>query len=165
MGYEIADFIALNSNENKVIFIHCKHKESNLSGSAFQDICGQANKNIEYIMRTNINDLDFWDNHIKHWKEEWSISKDKKEYQADRCIKGNVEEFANEYKRIIQNPKSTKEVWLVNSGLSKSKLENELLKPVTKKQEEQLPQLMWLIHTTLDSLSQAGSAMKVFCKE
>lgn len=165
LGYEISDFIALNSKENKVIFIHCKYKESNLSASAFQDICGQANKNIEYIMRTNINELNFWDNHIKHWEEKWSISENNKTYQANRCIKGNIGDFVNEYKRIIQNSNSTKEVWLVNSGLSKRELEKELRKPLNKKQAEQLPQLMWLIHTTMDSLSQAGSEMKIFCKE
>ena len=42
MGTEIADFIGIDSNNNKIIYIHCKHSAKKLSASTFQDVCGQA---------------------------------------------------------------------------------------------------------------------------
>ena len=160
---EIADFIALNTIESKIIFIHCKHGDGLISASAFQDVCGQAVKNIEYAITMNPETLRYFNNHVILWKEKWSLKKEKagKAYKTDRCIKGDVDAFVKEYKRLLQNPNATKEVWLVTSGLSKEALKKELLK---KKQAEQFQQLMFILHSTQDSLSQAGVTMKIICK-
>jgi hypothetical protein len=48
LGYEWADFIAVNSVSSPptVSFYHAKHGEESLSASAFQDSVGQAIKNL-----------------------------------------------------------------------------------------------------------------------
>ncbi|VTQ54864.1 DEAD/DEAH box helicase [Clostridium perfringens] len=44
---EIADFIAIDEKRKKIVLIHCKNKKfSGVSASSFQDVCGQAQKNI-----------------------------------------------------------------------------------------------------------------------
>lgn len=162
LNYEIADFIALSTAEKKIILIHCKYGNERLSASAFQDVCGQAVKNIEYLISTTPETLTHLQKHISIWKSEWSLSKDKKVYSTERCVKGDADGFVVEYKKILQDANALKEVWLVTSGLSKSALQVELLKK--DNQVEQFHQLMFILHSTQDSLSQAGVAMKIFCK-
>lgn len=43
----------------------------------------------------------------------------------------------------MQNPNSSKEVWLVTNGLSKNQLKKELLK---KKPREQISQLLYILN-------------------
>jgi DNA or RNA helicases of superfamily II len=162
LGCEIADFIALNTTEKKVYFIHCKDKKSNISASAFQDVCGQAIKNVEYILKSNPESQEFIKEHYSRWKEKWKLSYDKNQYLADRHIKGDVKLFLKEYKKIMQNPNSSKEVWLVTNGLSKNQLKKELLK---KKPQEQISQLLYILNLTQDNLSQVGALLRIFCKE
>lgn len=164
LGNEIADFIALSTSEKKVIFIHCKAGSSNISASAFQDVCGQAIKNVEYILTSNPENQQFIKAHYQRWKGKWKLKRknDSNSYQADRNIKGDVKTFISEYKKIMQNVNSTKEVWLVTNGMSKSELKTELLK---KKPSEQIPQLLYILNLTQDNLSQVGARMKILCKE
>lgn len=62
----------------------------------------------------------------------------------------------------MQNPNSSKEVWLVTNGLSKNQLKKELLK---KKPREQISQLLYILNLTQDNLSQVGALLRIFCKE
>ena len=48
LGKEWADHISIS--ENKIQFIHSKYKDVNYSASAFQDIVGQALKNLGNLM-------------------------------------------------------------------------------------------------------------------
>ncbi|WP_395546898.1 MULTISPECIES: DEAD/DEAH box helicase [unclassified Lacrimispora] len=160
MGCEIADFIALSTIQSKVVLIHCKDKKSQISASAFQDVCGQAIKNVEYLLTTNPEKLPYVVTRNNKWNEKW-VSENEL-YKTDRMIKGTVENFLDEYKKIMQKPYSQKEVWIVTTGLSKSKLKDELMK---EKPKEQIPQLLYILGLTQDNLAQVEAHMKIFCKE
>jgi len=162
---EVSDFIALNTTDKKLIFIHCKHGESALSASAFQDICGQAVKNLEYAITTNPVNLPYFQTHVERWEKKWTGTKDKKQYTTNRLVKGDsVDEFVNNYDKLASDVNCKREIWLVTSGLSKSKLEQELLKPNDETQVEQFKQLMFILHSTQESISQAGAQLKIICK-
>lgn len=166
---EISDFIALSTSKNTSYFIHCKFKIKGLSASAFQDVCGQASKNIHYIMTTDFDSLDYFGTHAARWSKKWNYT----DWSIDRCVKGNVDDFVESLKKIVTSPTSKKEIWLVQSGLSKSDLKRELEKvPSTKKkntsktqQTEELPQLIWLLQSTQDYAKQVNAEVKVYCQE
>ena len=160
---EIADFIAIDTSDMKLIFIHCKFNKSNLSASAFQDVCGQAIKNLEYILTTNPNNQEYLNKHVNLWRNDWKLSHAKKEYSCARNIIGDLEEFISLYKNMMGNPMIKKEICLVTSGLSKGALEKEMRKKA--KHEEQYHQLMYLLQSTQDTFAQAGATMKIVCKE
>lgn len=172
---EIADFIAIDELNSRVILIHCKHKkDARKSASSFQDLCGQAVKNVAYIMKNSIDSMSP-QNHYLRWEEKW---KDSKTYNKDKAnekkveietnrIRHSAEEVSGEqlwekYKRILKKPDSTTEVWLVMGGLSREDLKNQLIKA---RPEEQIPQLMWLLYSTQETISQYGGILKIFCKE
>jgi superfamily II DNA or RNA helicase len=168
---EIADFIAIDEQNQKVIVVHCKHKESIKSASAFQDLCGQAVKNIGYLIKNNVDLMDLT-NHIKLWDNEWNnykkYGKGKSlktvRIKTKRIIKGNItgEAFWEKYKSIIKSPDSKTEVWLVMDGLSRNVLKQQLEKD---KPEEQISQLMWILYCTQEIISEVGGVLKVFCRE
>lgn len=160
MGCEIADFIALSSSQSKVILIHCKDKKSQISASGFQDVCGQAIKNVEYLLTTNPEKLPYLVTRKNKWNDEWCIENGL--YKTDRIIKGTIDSFLDEYKKIMKRSYSQKEVWLVTTGLSKSKFKEEIMKV---KPKEQIPQLLYILGLTQDNLAQVEAHMKIFCKE
>ncbi len=166
MGTEIADFIAMESTNDKIIYIHCKYDDSNLSASTFQDVCGQAMKNIRYIINTAKIDNPYLDDRKIKWSKMWPYyGKDVKKIEkgmVNRCVKGgNADEIYNQYFKMLMNPETTYEVWIVHNGLSYDKLCDELISK--NKQVEQLPQLIWLLQSTQDYLSEAGATLKIFC--
>ena len=172
---EIADFIAISEADKKIVLIHCKHKGSKYSASAFQDVCGQAQKNVFYLVKNNISNFHFVDVHKSRWNSNWKSqkpkvysSKGRKKLSLNiehaRIVKGSItgEEFWEKYKEILADVDAKLEVWLFTSGLSKSALESELRKPIP---QEQITPLMWLLLATDDVVSQVGATLKIFCKE
>ncbi|MFQ9978070.1 DEAD/DEAH box helicase [Clostridium cadaveris] len=169
---EIADFIAIDEIKNKIVLIHCKNKDSaGVSASAFQDVCGQAQKNVSYIIKNNVDVVQDIQTHIDNWNQKWSNSKtyDSKKstklevkIERERMVFGGLKgnEFWEKYKRIIKSIDSTVEVWLFTNGLSRSKLDSELKK---KNPQEQINQLMWILYGTQEVLAEVGAVLKVYC--
>lgn len=166
---EISDFIALSTSKNTSYFIHCKFKTKGISASAFQDVCGQANKNIHYIMTTDFESLNYFETHADRWRKKWNYT----DWSIDRCVKGQVDDFIESFKKIVTSPTSKKEIWLVQSGLSKSDFKSELEKesstkkksPSKNQQAEELPQLIWLLQSTQDYAKQVNAEIKIYCQE
>lgn len=154
---EIADFIAIDSKAPKICFIHCKYGESDLSASAFHDVCGQAIKNLNYVISADISHTDFIENHFHKWQSPWKNDG----YKTSRKISGDIFQLIEVYKKIIKDSDIKKEVWIVTSGLSKESLRKELVK---KKQQEQYIPLMNILHYTQDNIVKAGATLKIFCK-
>ena len=61
---------------------------------------------------------------------------------------------------ISQQPQTEYEVWLVHSGLSYKVLGDQLC---SKQQSEEAPQLIWLLQSTQDYISEAGAKLKILC--
>ncbi len=155
---EIADFIAIDVKHSKICFIHCKHGDNKLSASAFQEVCGQAIKNLNYVISSDINHTDFIENHFNKWKRNWKGSG----HETSRQIKGDITDAITTYKKIIGDINVKKEVWIVTSALSKEDFCKELVK---KTHKEQYVPLMNILHYTQDNIVKSGAIMKIFCKE
>lgn len=162
MGTEIADFIALDATNNKIIYIHCKHGAKKLSAATFQDVCGQAMKNIRYIINTSQGNNNYLYNRRTKWGVKWPYyGKTATKGTINRCIKGETaEEIFDQYSTMISQSQTEYEVWLVHSGLSYKELNNQLC---NDQQPEELPQLVWLLQSTQDYISEAGANIKIFC--
>ncbi len=162
MGTEIADFIALDTTNNKIIYIHCKHGNKQLSASTFQDVCGQAMKNVRYIMNTSQGNNNYLETRKIKWAVNWPFyGINAVGGNINRCIKGGTaEEIFDQYIKMISQPQTEYEVWLVHSGLSYKALGDQLC---SKLQSEEMPQLIWLLQSTQDYISEAGAKLKILC--
>jgi len=157
MNTEMADVIyAYESNvESKVIFIHAKCGSGSLySASALQEVTSQATKNIKFLNSYN----DFPKDRINKWNSKWrsnGLVVDK------RIRKPNIhgKEAVERLEKIIQNPNSTKEVWLV---LGKTLKYKELIKALKKGKAEAIQSTL-LLHSTLQSVGTVNAKLKVFC--
>lgn len=111
---EIADFIAIDTAKKKIILIHCKHSGKGVSASTYQDACGQAKKNLAYVIRNTIDSLDERVQlHRNRWNNNLWVDNDKK-IEVSRIMTDKItgEDFWNKYKEILTNINSTVEVWI-----------------------------------------------------
>lgn len=186
---EIADFIALSTNENKIYFIHCKQHKKQLSASDFQDVFGQAIKNMHYILETDWSNLSNIEKHINRWKGNWKhSSKIKKrnevtakaigvpetpiEWSLKRLViaptvsgaKANVEDFVEAFKKIVTSLDGKKEVCVIQSGLSKEALKEQMILRPSFKQKEQVTQLVWYMQNVQDIVLNAGGNLTIYCQ-
>lgn len=162
MGNEIADLIAVNSTQHRICMIHCKHGITGIGASAFHEVCGQAIKNITEFVVTNSRQIPYLKSLIGRWKiNEWKSSKDGKEYTSKRFLKGDSEAFESVFTSIIESATARKEVWIATSGLSLSKLDQELTK--TSPDRALLP-MIHLLHSTEDVFTGLGVNFRILCK-
>lgn len=157
MNTEMADFIYAyeSKTESKIIFIHAKCGSGSLySASALQEVTSQATKNIKYL--NSYNELPR--NRIRKWNSKW---KSRGLFVDNRIRKPNIKgkETIERLNKIIQNPNSTKEVWLV---LGKTLEYDELIKALKKGKAEAI-QATLLLHSTLQSVGTVNAKLKVFC--
>lgn len=165
MGTEIADFIGISSKSKKIFYIHCKHNESDLSASSFQEVCGQANKNMRYISNTTQEDNKYFEDRKRKWKVKWPYhGRNAKDGYINRCILGgNAEDIHKKLKRMMLDPDTKYEIWLVNSGLSYESFKNQIIRE-EEKQSEEVPQIIWLLQSIQDYFSQVNTTVKILCK-
>lgn len=157
MNTEMADFIYAyeSTTENKIIFIHAKCGSGSLySATALQEVTSQATKNIKFL--NSYNELP--NDRIRKWNNKWKSRKlviNKRIRKPD--IKGK--ETVERINRIIQNPNSTKEVWIV---LGKTLEYKELIEALGKGKAEAI-QATLLLHSTLQSVGTVNAKLKIFC--
>lgn len=167
MRKEIADFIGIDEERKKIILIHCKHGGSNKSASSFQDVCGQAIKNLGYVNRNSINLKEDYvqKNHIGLWNSKWDYSKKNTSFriETNRIVIGNItgENFWDKYKKILMDYESIIEIWLFVDLMSKEELDKQLGSDAP---EEQISQIMVLLNSTDEMVSRSGAILKIFCK-
>jgi len=166
LGNELSDFIGIDKKGKKIIVIHCKNHKGKASASAFHDVCSQVQKNIFSLIPGN-NELEkYIENHINRLNKKWErLFKDKGiSFKCNRIIKGsgNGQDFWKEYKEILNSPLVKKEVWIICNGLSRNSFIEEIKK---SKPAEQINQLIWVLLSTQEVLSEVGATLKVFCKK
>ncbi|AIF45164.1 DEAD/DEAH box helicase [Virgibacillus sp. SK37] len=148
LNSEIADFITVSESTNTVCFIHCKAGKSKLSASAFQEVCGQILKNLDYV-----NDVS---NRLPVDLERWNGIWTHRSYRAvvnRRIINpDNIssEDIWNKLKEIQTNPDSTTNVIaLVGDAFSKETYDRESRKPWGRQKPEKIQIDYILLETAL----------------
>lgn len=162
LGNEWADYIAITGN--KISFIHSKSNNSigktSLSASKFQDVVGQALKNIGYLNPSD----DFLD------KKELSINSTYRiNYQItsiQRVRKGTAHEFVNKIKQMRVSPNQTREICLAVDFLSKKELNDAFKKLIHDQpfiQKNSTIQLLWLLNAFISTCKDADLHCRIFC--
>lgn len=155
MGNEWADHIALK--ENTLSFIHSKYKNEGLSASNFQDIIGQAIKNIGNMMP---NEVELKNKIEKFKNSNWQGT------GITKCRRGNIDDYEVAYKQLMQNPNKVREVCLVVNFISKEKLSKAFDKLKRKepfKQRNSVIQLAWLLNGFISTCKQADLNCIIYC--
>lgn len=156
MGNEWADHIALKGKT--LSFIHSKCNDEGLSASNFQDVIGQAIKNIGN-MTPSATDLS---NKIAALHGKWNNT------GIAKCRKGNIDDYENAYNQLMINPNKNREVCLAVNFLSKTTLKNafdKLKRDESFKQRNSVVQLIWLLNGFISTCKEADLNCRIFCKK
>ncbi|PGK43468.1 DEAD/DEAH box helicase [Bacillus cereus] len=156
---EVADFIGLSEKDKSVYFIHCKAGKSLLSATAFQDVCTQIIKNLDYVNPLSSrrpSELDKWGN-------DWEVS--------SYCVKKNrmiinpkgtsPEEIWKKIKRISRLQESNIFVWaMLGNMFSSQKYLDNKKEGVTP--EPEVIQMDYLLMSTWAAVQNSGAQFKIF---
>jgi hypothetical protein len=161
LNNEYADFIGINKTKGYVSLIHAKGKKAILSASSFQEVCGQAVKNLDilspfYEKKPETN--------FTKWDGQWK--NDKIGTVKNRMLKGGLtgDQFWQLFEEMIRNPSIRKYVYLFTGNMfSKSELQKELNKKKIEEVKPEVIQLIYLIRTTWASVSSVGAQLEIFC--
>ena len=157
---EWADHIGLN--EESIAFYHSKHKDSNFSASDFQDIVGQALKNLGNLSPSD----DQWDIKEKLWNNFYK--NDSVETRINRIRTGQSSNDSISYfKKIKGYPNIKKQVHIVINFISKSALEDRLQKlknGESFRERNEVIQILWFISSLISSCFEANTEVYIHCK-
>lgn len=158
---EIGDFIALDTKNKRVVFIHAKAANSLLSASAFQEICGQATKNLDYL-------TPYFDKkpsaNIEKWSKPWSFSK--VGTVSSRIVKGGLSpsKFYSTYEKLVSDPSTSREVWLIVGNMfDYGSFKKEINKRKITDVKPEVIQLVYLLRSTWNNVASVGAQLKIFC--
>lgn len=156
MGYECADHIVLS--DNKISFIHSKGKgRAALSASSFQEVIGQALKNIGNMRYMDVAYK------VNHWRGKCFHNTN-----IDVCRMGDLDTFEDAYNRILIAPNGIKEVCLAVDFVSKSELQDAFIalredRPL--QQKHAVSQMIWLLSAFISSCKDADMQCRILCRE
>lgn len=161
MGNEWADHIAIRGDT--ISFIHSKYKnfekdKGSLSASNFQDVIGQAIKNIGNMTPNDAALKKKIDSMNGMWKKT----------AIRRCRRGNVGDIEPTYKRLMSNPNKKREVCLVVNFLSKIGLRDafgKIKNGDSFQQKNSVIQLAWILNGFISTCKQADLDCKIYCME
>lgn len=161
LGGEIGDFIALNTKTNQVVFIHAKAKKAKLSATSFQEICGQATKNLDYL-------TPYFDKtpskNIAKWGKPWNDGKIG--IVPNRVVHGNIKPkaFWDKYTTLMSNPATSREVWMfVGNMFDYASFKKEINKNKISDVKPEVIQMVYLLRSTWNSVASVGAQLKIFC--
>jgi superfamily II DNA or RNA helicase len=163
-GHEIADFIGLDPNSHRIVFIHAQSTDGTLSGTFFHKICGQVKKNLDYAHRYSNRTPP----NIRQWDGEWHPTG--QIFPAGDFIRKRMRRpqrmdgvrFWEESQRLLSNPNSTVEVWMVlGGGFQFDRYVQELCSTTPA---PQAVQIAYQLQSTLDAVSQIGAKLKILCR-
>jgi len=166
MQNEVADFIAASEEGGWVSFIHVKGKMGVRSASDWQDICGQAVKNLEALSPTSI----YEPPNLNGWSKEWAVSDSASStnegYSVDQRIrlpeeKNDPKAVWSRLRSLIRKPSVNREVWLVVGGkFSASQFRDNIQ---SENPRPEVINLVYLLQSTWSSVQQIGANMRIFC--
>lgn len=156
MGFECADHVILS--DNRISFIHSKAKGStSLSATAFQEVIGQALKNIGNIRYMDVAYK------VNHWRGSKFHGSN-----IDVCRKGDLGTFEETYNKILNTPNGIEEVCLAVDFVSKAELRDAFLalrEGRSLRQKYVVSQMIWLLNAFISSCKDADLQCRILCRE
>lgn len=161
LGDEWADHIAIYNSKEKgeipyINFYISKHGENTTGASKFHDVIGQAHKNLGNINFKKEEIL----NKIRLWKSS--------NYSNTNITKlrssGTWDEVESDSIAVLENPLTLRNMYLVVSFLSLSKLKEDIKSfSENKKGYEHIPQLIWFISTFIGQCKEHNVKPRIIC--
>lgn len=150
---EIADFITVSESTDTVCFIHCKAGDSKLSASAFQEVCGQIVKNLDYVNKGSERkpyNLANWDGNWSH--KRYKVTLNRKIYNPRNL---SSEDIWRKLKEIQNKPESkTYVIALMGDAFSKSSYIAQKRREL-EKQEPEVIQIDYILNQTALAVERA----------
>lgn len=164
LGNEWADFIGIN--ECEVEFFACKYKTTSgddcKSASVFQDVVGQALKNLG-----NLNPLsEQLEKKFKSWEKPYGdfSQKGNTRFKMNRLVRGSLSEGKEWWNKGNSNPKFKKISSLVVNFLDKDLLKTNFDKVKQSIYDNEfLYQQLWLLSHFVNSCLEVGVTPRIYC--
>lgn len=155
LGKEWADYISIKDNE--ISFLHAKSKNSNFSASAFQEVVGQALKNLGNLTPT----IEQLEQKKTLWQNNYPNSSIK------RMRKGEMDDFVDGYKMAINHPNIKKTIYLVVNFISKQSLHEKLQKlnsGESFREKNEIIQILWILSSLVSTIKESNADIYIYCK-
>lgn len=156
-GREWADHIGIKSD--RITFFVEKQKDSKNSASDFQDVVGQALKNIANLIPT--------DQQLEDKRNFWSGIYNRSIMQRFRSAQGFVDDAIAEWKICNNRPNCRREMCLVVDFISRSTFEQQLKDIIAGRpvqHETELRQRLWLLSSFVNNCLEYGVTPLIYCK-
>lgn len=154
LGDEWADYICIRNQQ--LFFIHCKGGKQTTGASSFQEVIGQALKNLGRICSTPAE----FSAKLKATQKTkfWSGTKIERLRDQGRTWAN----FQSSVTNLLSNPEATREVHLVVTLLSKNAFDAAAAAAVPT---PHFIQLIWLLASFVNSCREMGAKPTVLCKQ
>jgi hypothetical protein len=152
LEYENADYIGVK-HRTKLQLIHCKASKKKFSASAFQEIVGQALKNLHFFIHPELVDTK-----EAFWNKSYTKSKIPR-------IRSKKKKVISDLKETMLATNCDKEVYLVVNFISRKLLAENLNKVKTgvKAPKATLP-LLWLLSALRNTCLERNVKVYIICK-
>jgi len=160
LGKEWADHIAIN--ESKIVFAHSKSKTSKFSAADFQDVVGQALKNIGVMSPQSF----MLDSKLGIWAKEYKLNGVKTKISRIRTGQTS-REFCDYFGKTSRNINLEREIYLVVDFLSKQQLKENLTKLKNGEafdRRNETIQMLWLLNQLIGTCIDQSVKVQIFCK-
>lgn len=158
LGDEWADYIEFSYGENlpRLAFYHCKHGDLTTSAAKFQDVIGQAVKNLS---RLHASALDFEAKWIDRWSGVYTGA-----CPFPRLRIGDPAGVLEEISGVVGSVRTQREVVLVVSFLSKASVTNDLEALRRGRARPHVSQLLWFLSSFVGSCREHAILPKIVCQ-
>ena len=154
---ECADHIGITTD--RVSFFVSKHKTSHDSASDFQDVVGQALKNLGNMTPSKAQ--------LDEKAKEWAGLYQNSNMNRFRSGKGNIKDAVDLWYNNLSSPNYEREMCLVVDFMEKSVFEQQL-KDISNKvpvrNESELFQRLWILSSFVNSCLEYGVKPVIYCK-
>lgn len=157
-GTEWADHIGISAD--RITFFVEKHKATKDSASDFQDVVGQALKNLANLIPS--------DKQLEDRREFWSGLYLTSNMQRYRSVTGSVDAAIAEWKKNNLRPNCKREMCLVVDFLSHAYFKQQLddiANGNAVSHEAELRQRLWLLSSFVNSCLEYGVQPLIYCKQ
>jgi hypothetical protein psyrpo1_36959 len=158
LGTEWADHIGIS--KGRVTFFVEKYKESQDSASDFQEVVGQALKNIGNLTPTKAQ--------LESKKEKWRGKYGEAKFLRYRSETGSVDEAIKVWLENNSMPNCEREMCLVVNFLSCDKFKDQLedlSNGGNVQRAEELRMRLWLLSSFVDTCREAGVKPVIYCRQ
>ncbi|MBR6438155.1 MAG: hypothetical protein IKS65_03095 [Bacteroidales bacterium] len=161
LGKEWADHIGIA--DGRVSFFLSKYHDSQFSATSFQDVVGQALKNLGNMKPDAVVLESRHDDWNKNYNAEHANTK------IPRLRKGtSVRVAIDRWKKAILNPNLRRDMYLIINFIAKDHLVNNLSRMQAGEifgERKQTVQILWLVSSLISQCHEQGVGIHIVCKE